>query len=64
MLAALTPVNFETATALASFDLAFCEARTEQFNNGSARTRIALGRHLGAPHIIFPALEGAAVLSK
>jgi len=53
-------VNFETATALASFDLAFANA-TEAVNNGSAPTRIALGRHLGAPHIIrFPALEGAA----
>ena len=58
----LTPatVNFAEVSSLASFDLAFANAKAA-VNNGSEPTRIALGRHFGAPHIIrFPAVEGAA----
>ncbi len=52
-------VDFETATTLGSFDLAFANA-IAAVDNGTEPTRIALGRHLGAPHIIrFPAVEGA-----
>ncbi len=52
--------DFETASALGSFDLAFANA-TAAVNNGTEPTRIALGRHLGAPHIIrFPSVPGAA----
>lgn len=51
--------DFPYAEQLASFDLAL-ENATEAVANGSAPTRIALGRHGGAPHIVrFPALEGA-----
>ena len=51
--------DFPYAEQLASFDLAL-ENATEAVANGSAPTRIALGRHGGAPHIVrFPATEGA-----
>jgi len=52
--------DFPYAEQLASFDLALDNA-TSAVANGSAPTRIALGRHGGAPHIVrFPTPTGAA----
>ncbi len=58
---ALTPqtADFAPATTLASFDLALDNARAA-VNNGTEPTRLMLGRHNGAPHIVrFPTPEGA-----
>lgn len=58
----ITPqtADFEAADTLASFDLALDNARAA-VNNGTEPTRLMLGRHNGAPHIIrFPTPEGAA----
>tara|TARA_R100001377_G_scaffold83286_2_gene64595 strand:+ start:1854 stop:2993 length:1140 start_codon:yes stop_codon:yes gene_type:complete len=50
--------DFPYAEQLASFDLALANA-TEAVGNDSVPTRIALGRHGGAPHIVrFPARDG------
>ncbi len=57
----LTPdtASFEPATTLASFQLALDNARAA-VDNGTEPTRLMLGRHSGAPHIIrFPTPEGA-----
>lgn len=57
----LTPAtaDFEPVTSLASFDLALDNAR-EAVNNGTEPTRLMLGRHNAAPHIVrFPTPEGA-----
>ena len=58
----LTPAtaDFEPVTELAPFQLALDNARAA-VNNGSEPTRLMLGRHRGAPHIIrFPTPEDAA----
>ncbi|GAB5499610.1 MAG: PepSY-associated TM helix domain-containing protein [Pseudohongiellaceae bacterium] len=58
----LTPAtaDFEPVTELAPFQLALDNARAA-VNNGSEPTRLMLGRHSGAPHIIrFPTPEDAA----
>lgn len=52
--------DFEPADELAPFQLALDNARAA-VNNGTEPTRLMLGRHAGAPHIIrFPTPEGAA----
>lgn len=58
----LTPetADFAPATELAPFQLALDNARAA-VNNGTEPTRLMLGRHAGAPHIVrFPAPTGAA----
>lgn len=58
----LTPqaVDFEPTSRLASFDLALDNA-TQEVGNGSDPTRLMLGRHDGAPHIVrFPTPPGEA----
>lgn len=52
--------NFSPGEAVGDIDLALINAAAA-VNNGSAPTRIALGRDASAPHIIrFPAPEGAS----
>jgi uncharacterized iron-regulated membrane protein len=52
--------SFEPAEELASFQLALDNAKAV-VNNGTEPTRLMLGRHNAAPHIIrFPTPEGAA----
>lgn len=58
----LTPstASFEPAAELAPFQLALDNARAV-VNNGTEPTRLMLGRHAAAPHIIrFPTPAGAA----
>lgn len=58
----LTPATaaFEAPARIASLDLALANAAAV-VDNGTAPTRIALGRHTGAPHIVrFPTPKGAS----
>lgn len=51
--------DFEPATTLAPFDVAVANARAA-VDNGTEPTRLMLGRHAGAPHIVrFPTPPGA-----
>ncbi len=57
----LTPdtVSFEPSSSLAPFQTAL-DSATAAVNNGTEPTRLMLGRHPNAPHIIrFPTPEGA-----
>ena len=51
--------DFAPAATLAPFDVAVANA-TAAVNNGTAPTRLMVGRHAGAPHIVrFPTPPGA-----